>query len=126
MGLKPSAAVTGTGFGQGLTVACDRWLRGAHPWGPHACVRSARARRSRAAPFNPGFFFLLIELQKWRGAGAVCSHPLLKEQAAPGPHQHTGEAAPCSRPRGEEGGMLRKHRATSLVTSCWGQAAETG
>lgn len=96
MGLKPSAAVTGTGFGQGLTVARNRRLRGAHPWGPHACVRSAHARRSRAAPFNPGFFFLLIELQKQCGAGAACSHPLLKEQAAPGPHKHTGEAAPCS------------------------------
>lgn len=32
---------------------------------------------------NLGFMFLLIELQKQCGAGAVCSHPLLKEHAAP-------------------------------------------
>lgn len=43
-------------------------------------------------------------------------------------HTSTWERQPLapSRPRGEEGGMLRKHRATSLVTSCWGQVAETG
>lgn len=75
---------------------------------------------------NLGFVFLLIELQKQHGAGAACSHPLLKEHAAPVLQStHERQLLTPAHPQKEEGEVSRKHLATSLLFH-WGQVAETG
>lgn len=75
---------------------------------------------------NLGFMFLLSELQKQHGAGAACSHPLLKERAAPVLQSiQERQLLTPAHPQQEEGEVSRKHLVTSLLFH-WGRVAETG